>query len=198
MDFDKFKEWIKPLSDKVENMLKFGRYTRVIGQDGQLQQINLKTLRNIENAVKMGQFGFNSKAPIDSRVVLARIGNDKVVIANEHLASILDVTSGNSIVYNQDGNFMKIVDSTITVKAPNIVHNCSSFTVNASTKATFNTPLTEFSDDVNVLGLLSASSYSGLGGSNMTTNVTLETSQDVRIQGKAVNGHDHNGQVPGF
>ena len=197
MSFEAFREWIKPTKEKIENLLKFGRYTKATGQNGQLQEIQIKTLRNIEDAFKMGQFGFNSKAPLDSRCVVAKIGNDKIVIANEHLASIIDISSGNSILYNQDGNYVKVENDTITCKATNIISNCSNYTINASSKFTVNSPESEFSNIVNVLGKLSASSYSGLTGSAMTTNVNLETTADVKAGSISLNSHVHGGVQTG-
>lgn len=104
-----FKQMIDFLKNKIENLLKIGSITKVNGSDGNLQDIQLKTLRNIEDAMKVGQFGFNSKAPIDSRCIVARVGNENIVIANEHIASIIDIASGDSIVYNKSGTFIKLV-----------------------------------------------------------------------------------------
>jgi len=56
---DKFKILIRPYAEKLENLLKIGSYTNAKGSDGELQEIQLKTLRNIEDALKVGQFGFN-------------------------------------------------------------------------------------------------------------------------------------------
>ena len=103
-----FDYLLNPIKEKLENLLKIGRYTNVNGSDGELQQIQSKTLRNIEDAMKVGQFGFNSKAPIDSRCIVAKIGNEKIVIANEHIASIIDVAVGDSVQYNEDGTFVKL------------------------------------------------------------------------------------------
>ncbi len=111
----------KKVWDKLENVLKIGSYTKINGSDGRLQEIQIKTLRNIEDAMKVGQFGFNSKAPIGSRCVVAKIGNKNIVVANENQASIIDVTNGNTIVYNEGGDFIKIEDGVITVSAPSVL-----------------------------------------------------------------------------
>lgn len=201
---EQFLEWIKPTTERIENILKFASYKRVTGSNGNLQDVQIKSVRNLEEALKMGQFGFNSKAPIDSRAVIAKIGNENIVIANEHLPSIIDISSGNTILYNESGSFIKIEDETITISAVNIVNECSNYIIKASSKFTVNSPISEFSNAVNVLGLLSASSYSGLNNGNMTTNVTLETTQGIeagnslKVNGKEVDGHDHGGQVPPF
>lgn len=121
------------LLEKIENILKIGSYTKANGSDGALQEIQLKTLRNIEDAMKVGQFGFNSKAPIESRCIVAKIGNENIVIANEHIASIIDVASGDVVIYNESGHTIKIEGDTITTTAPNIISDCDIFTINATT-----------------------------------------------------------------
>ena len=201
---DEFKERIKPTIERIENLLKFASITRSAGSNGKLQNMQIKSVRNIEEALKMSNFGFNSKNPNGSRAVIAKIGNENIVIANEHLTSIIDISTGNSIMYNENGDFVKVENGTITCSATNIVNNCENYTINASSKFTVNTPVSEFSDEVNVLGLLSASNYSGLTGSSMTTNVSLITTQgleagtSLKVAGKEVNGHNHNGNVPSF
>jgi phage gp45-like len=112
-----FSVKIQKLKEKLENLLKIGSYTKVNGSDGNLQEIQLKTLRNIEDAMKVGQFGFNSKAPNGSRAIVAKIGNKKIVIANEHIASIIDVASGDSIVYNESGTYLKLEGNVIKTNA---------------------------------------------------------------------------------
>ena len=119
-------------TEKIENILKIGNYTNVIGSSGKLQSVQLKTLRNIEDALKVGQFGFNSKAPLGSRCIIARIGNESIVVANEHIASIIDVASGDSVIYNQNGDFIKVEKDKITISAKNIESNCDSYTINTS------------------------------------------------------------------
>jgi len=202
-----FNDLIKPFKEKLENILKFGSIKRVIGEDGKLQNLQIKTLRGLEKSLKMAQFGFNSKAPNESRIVVARIGNENVIISNEKIDKIIDISQGNTIVYNEMGNYVKVEDDTITLKAPNIISNCENFTINAttefnlispqvnvtaSTNVDIETPKADFSAIVNVGGLLSALNYSGLTGSPMTTNVNLETTSDVVASGVSLVNHPHN------
>jgi len=108
-----FKQQIQSLKDKIENLLKIGSVTKVNGNDGELQEFQIKTLRNIEDAFKVSNFGFNSKAPVDSRCIVAKLGNENIVIANEHIASIIDIDSGDSIMYNESGTFIKLVEDEV-------------------------------------------------------------------------------------
>ncbi len=116
-----FEQMLKALSERVENLFKIGKYTNVKGKDGQFQEIQIQTLRNIEDAIKVGQFGFNSKAPIGSRRVVIRVGNESIIIANEHTASIIDINSGDAIVYNQSGTYMKLVGDNVEVKCTKMI-----------------------------------------------------------------------------
>jgi len=113
-------QMINFLKDKIENLLKIGNVTKVNGIDGELQEFQLKTLRNIEDAFKVGNFGFNSKAPIDSRCIVAKIGNENIVIANEHIASIIDIASGDTVIYNESGTTIKLEGSDINIKGSTI------------------------------------------------------------------------------
>jgi len=116
-EINKSTETIK---EDMSNILRIGRITNIGGKDGELQDIQLKTLRNIEDAFKVGQFGINAKSPIGSRCIVAKIGNEKIVIANENQASIIDVSSGNTVLYNANGDYVKLENGTITVKADSI------------------------------------------------------------------------------
>jgi len=146
-----FNEFIKPFKEKLENLLKFGKILRVTGNNGKLQDHQISTLRGVEKSVKMAEFGFNSKAPNGSRIVVARIGNENVIISNEKIDKIIDISQGNTIVYNEMGNYVKVENDTITVKAPNIINNCTNYTINsenttinATTKFTVNSPNSNF------------------------------------------------------
>lgn len=114
------------LKNKISNLLKICNFLKVGGSDGQLQTIQMKTLRNIEDAIKVGQFGFNSKAPVGTRGVVVRLGDQNIVIANEFSASIIDVTSGNTVVYNQNGDYIKLENGTITFQCSEVIFNCNS------------------------------------------------------------------------
>jgi phage gp45-like len=133
------------LKDKLENILKFCNINFISGKDGDLQQAQIKTLRNIEDAMKVGQFGFNSKAPNGSKGIVTRIGNENIIIANEHFASIIDVATGDTIIYNQAG-------TSIELKGTDIIATCSNFIVNASSSFTVNSPSNEINGALTVNG----------------------------------------------
>lgn len=153
-------EYIRQIiTERVENILKIGSYRKANGANGSLQEVQIKTLRNIEDAMKVGQFGFNSTAPNDSRCIVARIGNENIVIANEHIASIIDIASGDSIVYNANGDYVKVESNKITIKAINV---------------TIDSVLTELTGNLKVTG-----SIEGASLKDTTLNVTSGTHSHI-------------------
>lgn len=123
----------------------------------------------------------------------AAAGDKRIYARNSAGASIVELwlkNDGSAILSNANGSITLAANGSITLDGPNV-------TINASSKFTVNTPVSEFSDIVNVLGLLSAENYSGLGGSAMTTNVNLETSADVTASGISLNYHVHGGVQSG-
>jgi len=128
-----FSILIRPFKEKLENILKIGSYKNINGSDGTLQEVQLKTLRNIEDAMKVGQFGFNSKAPLESRCVVAKIGNENIIIANEHIASIIDVASGDTVIYNENGDYVKVEKDLITLKAVNVLIDATDVEITSTT-----------------------------------------------------------------
>lgn len=88
-------------------------------------------------------------------------------------------------------------NGTITADCKNFVINSENTTINATTKFTVVSPVSEFSNAVNVLGLLSASAYSGLIGSTMTTNVNIESTADIKAGNISLNSHVHSGVQSG-
>lgn len=114
---------------------------------------------------------------------------------------VIETPGGHLVEIDDDGNKIHIKHSSGSFQTMNadgsIVVSCTNFTVNASTKFTVNSPASEFSALVNSLGHLSALSYSGLNGSTLSTNVNIQTSQDVITGSISVNSHHHSGVQPG-
>lgn len=111
--FDKILSRVQNVKDRVENIVKIGTVTKTVGADAQLQDIQIKTLRNLEDALKIGQFGFNSKAPNESRAVVLKIGNTNVIVALEHIASIIDIKDGDTVMYNATGTKIELEGANI-------------------------------------------------------------------------------------
>lgn len=96
-------------------------------------------------------------------------------------------------------------EGVITTDCKSVTVNCETSTVNASSSVDFNTPTANFSENVNIAGELLVTkgvfspTYSGMAGTGGTMNVAeVNASSDVKINGKSLKGHDHNGAVPPF
>ena len=174
---------IQILKDKLENLLKICSFKNIKGSNGQLQEIQIQTLRNIEDALKVGQFGFNSKAPLESRAIVARLGNENIVIANEHVASIVDISSGNTVIYNKDGHTIKIEGNTITSTATNIINNCENYTINATTKATITSPNTDINGKVNGTDDITTTGDVVAGTISLKTHLTTGVKKGNKLSG---------------
>lgn len=123
----------------------------------------------------------------------AQKGDKRIYARDSSGQDIVEVwlkNDGTIITSNSNGNIELKPNGDIDINGVNV-------TINASTKFTVNSPVSEFSDIVNVLGLLSANSFSGLLGSSMTTNVNIETTQDVTADGTSLNTHKHDGVTTG-
>lgn len=123
----------------------------------------------------------------------AATGEKRIYARKADGSSVVELwlkNDGTAVLENANGKITLAANGGITLDGPNI-------TINASSKFTVNSPVSEFSDAVNVLGLFSAANYSGLSGGSMTTNVNLETTQDVVANGISLNSHVHGGVQAG-
>lgn len=123
----------------------------------------------------------------------AAAGEKRIYARDSGGASIVELwlkNDGTAVLENASGSVTLAANGDITLDGPNV-------TINASSKFTVNSPVSEFSAVVNVLGLLSAANFSGLSGSAMTTNVNLETTADVTAGGISLNSHVHSGVQTG-
>ncbi len=196
---DAIKQKLKPVQNIIENILKFGAIKNHKTANGNLQDLQIKTLRGIENALKIGQFGFNSKAPLNSRVIMANIGNTGVVIANESIAHILDVATGEAILYNQNGNYVKVgLDKTV-LKADMVEmsKNCKilgKLEVGEDILAGGNITATLDVNATNVFAtaLVGAAGFAGAGGTGpVKSTENIETTADIKIGSISFNQHMH-------
>ena len=150
---------ISELVNTISNIFKLGNITNIKSEDSKLQEIQVKSLRGLVRTKKMGVFGFNSKPPLDSIVLIVRVSDETITLATEHEQSIKDISFGNVIIYNQAGDTIKIENGVITITA--------------STKLVVNTPLTEFNGDIKVTGEITA----GINGIEVGTHVHAGNNQ---------------------
>ena len=129
---------ISDIINTISNIFKLGNITNIKSGDSKLQEIQVKSLRGLEDTKKMGVFGFNSKPPLNSRALILRVSDEKIILATEHEQSIKDISFGNVIIYNQAGDTIKIENGVITITA--------------STKLVVNAPLSEFNGNITATG----------------------------------------------
>jgi phage gp45-like len=152
---------IYDIVNTISNIFKFGNITNIKSEDGKLQEIQVKSLRGLEDTKKMGIYGFNSQAPINSRALILRVSDEKITLATEHEQSIKDISSGNVIIYNQSGDTIKIENGVITITA--------------STKLVVNAPLSEFNGDIKATG--------DIISQNGTNNISLSSHTHIKSGG---------------
>ncbi len=196
---DAIKQKLKPVQNIIENILKFGAIKNHKTANGNLQDLQIKTLRGIENALKIGQFGFNSKAPLNSRVVVANIGNTGVVIANESIAHILDVETGEAILYNKNGNYVKVGLDKIehNTNLVEISKDCKilgslEVTGDIVGKSNITAALDVNATNVFATTLVGAAGFAGAGGTGAVKSTeNIETTADIKIGSISFNQHMH-------
>ena len=75
--------------------------------------------------------------------------------------------------------------------------NCTNQTINASSKTTINSPLTEFTGDVIVRGKITGQGgmaiSGGGGGATATVQGSIDVTEDVKANGISLVGHTHTG-----
>ncbi len=152
---------INDIINTITNIFKFGNITNIKSEDSKLQEIQVKSLRGLEDTKKMGFFGFNSKPPINSRALILRVSNEKITLATEHEKSIKDISAGNVIIYNQSGDTIKIENGIITITA--------------STKLVVNAPLSEFNGNIEATG--------DIVSQKGTNNISLSTHTHISNHG---------------
>jgi phage gp45-like len=129
---------INELVNTISNIFKLGNITNIKSEDSKLQEIQVNSLRGLEDTKRMGFFGFNSTPPLKSRALILRVSDEKITLATEHEQSIKDISSGNVIIYNQAGDTIKIENGVITITA--------------LTKLVVNAPLSEFNGNITATG----------------------------------------------
>lgn len=163
---------------RIRMMLGIGCVTSM-SDSGVVQQLQYRTPLEVRgNTARLAEFGFSSAPPPGSDVVIASLGGDRsnaVIIATNHKASRhTGLLSGESVIYNQWGQFIKLTETGIVIEANNqsvTVNNATTVTINAAKGVEMNTPTLKVSGDI----------IDNAG----TNNTTLKNLRDT------YNGHDH-------
>jgi phage baseplate assembly protein V len=132
-------------------------------QSAQLLQIKLNDSETRDGTPRIAEFGFTSRPPDESDVVLVFLGGDRskgVVVATGHQPSRpRDLVRGESMLYDLWGKSIYLTkDGGIVIEAqgaPVTVNNATVVTINATDRVMMNTPLLQVSGDIQAGGNVS-------------------------------------------
>ncbi|CNH57990.1 putative bacteriophage (baseplate assembly) protein [Yersinia massiliensis] len=169
---------ISMLYRQIKMLLGVGRVS-ASDDSGGVQTVQYQTALEVHSDTpRMAEFGFSSGLPTGSDVVIGFLGGDRssgMIVASNHAAyRHTGLNAGETVIYSQWGQFIKLTENGVTIEAhqqPVTISNATDVTVNASVKVRLNTPLLEVSGDI-----------VDNAGSNSTT---LKTLRD------AYNSHNH-------
>lgn len=146
---------LRQLGRRVAMMIGIGKITGY-GDAGGIQKLQYQTPLEVKgDTPRMAEFGFSSGLPVGTDVVLAYLGGDRssavIVASNNQQYRISGLKSGETLIYNQWGVFVKLTENGIEVEAkgkPVTVANATTVTVTATEKIRLETPLLEVTGDV--------------------------------------------------
>jgi phage baseplate assembly protein V len=199
----------------VDNMLARG----VVAASGavtkmQTLQVRLKSTELKDGVEHFEPYGFTSRPLPGAEVLAGFFGGDRshgvVICAADRRYRIREMAEGEVAIYTDEGDsivlkrgrLIEVTTHTLRINATELVEfNTQQFTVNASVKASFTTPLAEYSQQVKVLGLLtgqggmaiSGGSGASFSGSISQTGGSFTTDQDVSAGSISLKNHRHAG-----
>lgn len=146
---------LRQLGRRVAMMIGLGKITGY-GDAGGIQKLQYQTPLEVKgDTPRMAEFGFSSGLPVGTDVVLAYLGGDRssavIVASNNQQYRISGLKSGETLIYNQWGMFVKLTENGIEVEAkgkPVTVANATTVTVTATEKIRLETPRLEVTGDV--------------------------------------------------
>lgn len=146
---------LRQLGRRVAMMIGLGKITGY-GDAGGIQKLQYQTPLEVKgDTPRMAEFGFSSGLPVGTDVVLAYLGGDRssavIVASNNQQYRQSGLKSGETLIYNQWGMFVKLTENGIEVEAkgkPVTVANATTVTVTATEKIRLETPRLEVTGDV--------------------------------------------------
>lgn len=146
---------LRQLGRRVAMMIGLGKITGY-GDAGGIQKLQYQTPLEVRSDTpRMAEFGFSSGLPVGTDVVLAYLGGDRssavIVASNNQQYRQSGLKSGETLIYNQWGMFVKLTENGIEVEAkgkPVTVDNATTVTVTATEKIRLETPRLEVTGDV--------------------------------------------------
>lgn len=146
---------LRQLGRRVAMMIGLGKITGY-GDAGGIQKLQYQTPLEVRgDTPRMAEFGFSSGLPVGTDVVLAYLGGDRssavIVASNNQQYRQSGLKSGETLIYNQWGVFVKLTENGVEVEAkgkPVTVANATTVTVTATEKIRLETPRLEVTGDV--------------------------------------------------
>ncbi|HGM7154170.1 TPA: phage baseplate assembly protein [Serratia marcescens] len=146
---------LRQLGRRVAMMIGLGKITGY-GDAGGIQKLQYQTPLEVRgDTPRMAEFGFSSGLPVGTDVVLAYLGGDRssavIVASNNQQYRQSGLKSGETLIYNQWGMFVKLTENGIEIEAkgkPVTVTNATTVTVTAAERIRLETPRLEVTGDV--------------------------------------------------
>ncbi|ECY3258961.1 baseplate assembly protein [Salmonella enterica subsp. enterica serovar Alachua] len=135
--------------------ISIGRITSS-SDSGTVQKVQVQSPLEIRSDTpRLAEFGFSSGLPVGTDVVVACLGGDRssgVIIASNHQQyRQAGLNPGETIIYSQWGQFVKLTETGITIDAANQsvdITNATTATVTASESVVAKTPLLKCTGDI--------------------------------------------------
>ncbi|MBE0150939.1 baseplate assembly protein [Serratia fonticola] len=146
---------LRQLGRRVSMMLGIGRIT-AHGDAGGVQKVQYQTPLEVRDSTpRMAEFGFSSGLPVGTDVVIGFLGGDRssavILASNNQQFRHSDLLSGETVIYNQWGMFIKLTEDGIEIEANNkpvTLNNALQVTINAAEGVLLNTPTLKVTGDI--------------------------------------------------
>ncbi|MGA4368107.1 phage baseplate assembly protein V [Pantoea ananatis] len=139
---------------QIKMMFGIGRVT---GMDdaGPAQQLQFKNAMEVMTAGRLAEFGFSSGPPVGSDVVVAFMGGDRsspvIIATNSKAYRHGGLLAGETVIYNQWGQFIKLTEKGISVEAngqPVTVSRATVVTITGTEEIIADTPVFKCTGDI--------------------------------------------------
>ncbi|MFC1014293.1 phage baseplate assembly protein V [Pasteurella multocida] len=119
-------------------------------------QIRLQSDEVIDDAERFQNYGFSS-VPTAGEVIALEVGGKRshiaVLVVDDKGVRPTGLNAGDVVVYHQEGH------SFLLTEQGEVILNCKKFTVRAEQQVVFETPQTQFTGDVDIMGQSTAKDH---------------------------------------
>lgn len=162
---------------QIKMMLGIGKVTGM-NDAGPAQTLQYRNAIEVMKAARLAEYGFSSGPPVGSDVVVAFLGGDRsnpvIIATNSKAYRHTGLKGGETVIYDQWGQFIKLTENGITVEAngqPVTVSRATVVTITGTEEVIADTPVFKCTGDI-------------IDNSD-TNNTTMKQLRD------AFNDHDH-------